>query len=174
MFNTNNNNNSNFRIQPDKYVDLAITNVLELPSKLIEKEENFNLDKYVVFHKILMNLLENIAIATGKIKVNKTEYCIDDLNETELELREKLIEYYKKTDVEIGQGAIFKADMVMRFILQGEYISQTSKIEEILNQKIINKEINKDIADAQLNNFKLQLIIKNISRSKIKKVDVGI
>jgi len=160
------------QVSADKYLDMGITNILELPKLMFEKEEVFDVDKYISFNQILVNLLENIAIASNKIKPLKPSVDLDELDSDYQELRVALREFFKKHDPELGAGCVFKADTIMRFILEGEYPTKIKLMEAQLNDKVKANLIQRDIADSQLANYKLQVIMRSSIRSKARKVDI--
>jgi hypothetical protein len=160
------------QVSADKYLDMGITNILELPKLMFEKEQSFDVDKYILFNKILVNLLENIALASNKIKPLKPSTNLDELSEDYQELRRVLREFYKKNDPELGAGSVFKADMIVRFILEGEYPTRITIMETKLNEQIHDGKITQEIADSQLANYKLQVIMRSSIRSKARKVDI--
>lgn len=160
------------QVSADKYLDMGITNVLELPKSMFEKEQAFDVDKYMLFNQVLVNLLENVAIASGKIKPLKPSSDMDELPQHFQELREYLRNFFKKHDPELGAGSVFKADMIVRFILEGEYPTRISIMEKKLNDLVDAKKLTREIADSQLANYKLQVIMRSSIRSKARKVDI--
>jgi hypothetical protein len=151
---------------------MGITNVLELPKVFLEKEQAFDVEKYTMFHHMLVNLLENIAVATNKIKPIKPSVDLDELDADTQELRKHLREYYLKHDPELGGGSVFKADMVMRFILEGEYPTKIKVMADKLKKLVEEGKLDRKLAETQLSNYKLQVIMRSSIRSKARKVDI--
>lgn len=160
------------KINPDQYLDMSIKSIINLPNELMQRETNFDVDKYLRMKFILTEQLENIAIAMRKIKPSLQDYDEETLTDSQKKLRLNLIEYFKENNIDTGAGSNKKADSVMRFILEGAYTTRIDLMREKLYKKVEEKLLNQDIADAQLANYKLRLIIGAVNNSKVRVVDI--
>jgi hypothetical protein len=164
--------NASEKINPDQYLDIAIKSILNLPNELMQKETDFDVDKYLRMKFILTEQLENIAIAMRKVKTTQQEYDPDALNESQKKLRTCLIDYFKENNPDIGVGSVPKAESVMRFILEGAYPTRIELMRERLDKQVKEGVFSQEIANAQLANYKLRLIIGAVNNSKVRVVDI--
>jgi len=160
------------KINPDQYLDIGIKSILNLPTELMQKENNFDIDKYMQMKVLLTEQLENIAIAMRKIKPVQQPYDSESLSESQQKLRMCLIDYFKENNVDIGVGSVPKADSVMRFILEGAYSTRIDMMREKLDKQVAERGLDAKVADAQLANYKLRLIVSAVNNGKVKVVDI--
>jgi hypothetical protein len=170
--NKSNVGSSTDKINPDSYLDIAIKSILNLPNELMQKETDFDVEKYLRMKFILTEQLENIAIAMRKIKPMQTAYDFDNLTDSQKKVRDALIDFFKENNPDIGIGSVPKADSVMRFILEGAYTTRIDLMRDKLDVQVQEKKLPQDIADAQLANYKLRLIISAVNNSKVRVVDI--
>jgi len=159
------------QVDAEKYLDICLTQVLEIPNLMIER--NFDIKQVNRAKKILTLQLENVAIATGRIKLKQTKINEDDYNENQKEIRMALINYFKKENADIGIGAVPKAQMVMRFILEGAYATKIDLMEQRLKPYLESASADdRELAEAQLDNFKFQTILAAALSSKPKRIEI--
>jgi hypothetical protein len=170
--NSNSSGSGNEKINPDSYLDIGIKSILNLPSELMQKENSFDVDKYMKMKVLLTEQLENIAIAMRKVKPMQQPYDSENLSESQKKLRMCLVDYFKENNLDIGVGSVPKADSVMRFILEGAYSTRIDLMREKLEKEVLEKGLSSDVADAQLANYKLRLIVGAVNNSKVRVVDI--
>ncbi len=159
------------KVDAEKYLDICLTQVLEIPNLMIE--HNFDINQIYRAKKLLTLQLENVAIATGKIKMKRVKINEEEYTENQKEIRMSLINYFKKENPDIGIGAVPKAKSVMKFIMEGEYATKIDLIKLQLKESLNSSDKNtKAAAESQLDNFKFQAILTAALSSKPKRVDI--
>jgi len=162
------------KINPDSYLDMAIKSIIALPNELMEKEASFDINKYLRMKVLLTEQLENLAVGLNVINTPKQEYELENITDIQKELREAIINYYRKVFPEIGNGAVIKADMVMCFMIEGNYYSGIKLRTEELNKQVEEGKVSEEIANSQKANLKLQLILKAIKNKKVKALEISV
>lgn len=168
----NQKNWNNDRINPDQYLDMSIKVIISLPTDIMQKEPNFDIDKFLRLKFILTEQLETIAVGLKKIKPVRRDYDPELLTENQKSLRLFLIEFFKREYPEMGSTACSRTDSVMRFITEGAYSTRIQMMEEKVKENIKSGLIDKEIGQAQLANYKLQLIITAVQQTKVKALDI--
>jgi len=161
-------------VNPEEYLDMSIKSIITLPNELMQKETSFDVNKYLRMKAILTEQLENLAVGANKIKLPKREYVVEELNENEKELRKHLIVFYQKEYPDMGVGSVSKADAAMRYIVEGVYATKIHLRKQELDQEVSEGKLDQDLANAQISNLKLQLIIRAIQNEKVKSIEINV
>lgn len=159
------------QVDAEKYLDMCLTQVLEVPGLMIEKQ--FDIKQVYRMKRLLTLQLENVALATGKIRLNRLKTDEDEYNENQKEIRMSLINFFKKENPDVGVGAVSKAKSIMKFILEGEYSTKIDLMEQKLEKELkgSDKEV-RETAESKLDNYKFQVILSAALSSKPKRVDI--
>jgi hypothetical protein len=162
------------KVDGEKYLNMAITGIIELPSKMLTDNPNAKANDFISMRRVLINQLEALAIATGKIKLvdRTTGFEIDEYTEAQKELKKHLVEYFRANDAELGIGAEPKAKQVLRFIIEGEYVTKLDLFEEKINKLVSENKLNDEEKKDRLADFKFSEIVSAAVASKIKRVEL--
>lgn len=159
------------QVDAEKYLDMCLTQVLEVPSLMVEKQ--FDIKQIYRMKRLLTLQLENVALATGKIKLNRLKKDEEEYSENQKEIRMALINYFKKENPDVGVGAVSQAKSVMKFILEGKYATKIDLMEQKIKEELKSSDKEtRETAESKLDNYKFQVILSAALSSKPKRVDV--
>lgn len=168
------NGNSFFkRLNPDEYVDKAISNILDINLKVMEKED-IDLEKLKQIKLLFINELENICIGAGIVSNKKRKFDFDNMNEHEQKLVDAVTDYYKGTTSVRGGALNNMVFSLIREAVEGGYKNKVLNAQNILEQEAKTKGLNRDWVDMQVANYKLQLILKEIKYKQPSSLEIDV
>ena len=157
-------------ISSDEYVDIAIKNVLTYNAKVADKEI-LDIDKVKDMQTYLINQCETTCLGCGFINRTKKKFNVADLDANELALFEAAKKYFGSKEEIFGINVERLSARLLEQSVEGEYDSKVSLMNEMLKQKVLNKELKEEDLALSMANYKFQLMLDAVSSSKSRKAD---
>lgn len=160
------------KVEPEEYIDLAFRNILDI-NKHVYERENVDLKSLKQLKIILVNELENFSIGAGLINKKSRSINFDNLDEHDEKLLIAAKEYYNK---KYGyQGGVLDrvAKAMLKESIEGDYDAKIKHARKQLEASAKDKGWSDDFVELQLANYKIQVILSQITRRKPKSVDLA-
>ena len=166
-------NNFFKKLNPDEYVDKAISNILDINLKVMEKED-IDLDKIKQLKLLFVNEMENICIGAGIVSTKKHKFDFDNMNDAEKKLVDAVTDYYKATTDVRGGALNNMVFALIREAVEGGYKNKISNAQKVLEEEAKTKGFNMDWVEMQLANYKIQLILKEIKNRQPSTLEIDV
>lgn len=163
----------NKQLNAHDYVDKAISNILDINIKIVEKED-IDLDKLKQLKLLFINELENICIGAGLLSVKKRKFDFDNMSEKENVLYEAALDYYKDITQLQGAPVVQLARSLIKETVEGGYKNKIENARLALIKQAEEEKKSDDWIEMQLANYKVQLILREITNRKPSNLEIDV